>query len=108
MGKSDEFSLVCQGKMAIGWLPVVLIPVPKSIEIDKRSDKKFRQGFIVTQAAERGTENQKKLLSLDTRGRGSARRLSEVRVGAGQWVWPECALHGLSTHFGGADSRDRG
>ena len=48
MGKSDEFSLVCRGKMAIGWLPVVLIPVPKSIEIDKRSDKKFRQGFIVT------------------------------------------------------------
>ena len=45
--------------MAIGWLPIVLILVPESIEIDKRSGKKFRQGFIVTQPTERGTENQK-------------------------------------------------
>ena len=38
--------------MAIGWLPIALIPVPESTEIDKRSDKKFRQSFIMTQAAE--------------------------------------------------------
>ena len=108
MEKSEEISLVCRGKMAIRWLPIVLIPVPKSIEIDKRSDKKFRQGFIVTQAAERGAENQKKYLSLDTRGRGSGRGLNEMRVGAGQWVRPEGGLHGLSPHFGGADSTDHG
>ena len=38
-------------------LPISILGHPQSIEIDKKPDKKFRQGFIGAPAAAPGSEN---------------------------------------------------